>query len=1402
MSAYKRVKELYQAAFELGADERLPFLREETAGDEPLLSAVLELLAYDSDPRTPSGIAAGGVEAILGRSEPAGDALPERVGAYRIVRTIGQGGMGVVYEAEQATPKRRVALKVLRHGLASSAAARRFELEAELHGRLEHPGIARVIEARVTAEDTLPFIAMEYVDGQSITEFVRQQEPSMDERLQLIEQLCEAAHHAHLHGVIHRDLKPGNVMVNRQGRAKILDFGIARVTEEDELSDSRHTYAGEVLGTLGHMSPEQATGHSADVDVQTDVYALGVIGYQLLTGALPHSLEGLPLAVALETIRTVPPTPPRAHRPDLPQDIETILLTALEGDRDRRYASAAALGQDVARFRRHEPIAARPQSALYQVRLFTRRKRALVLAAASILVALVIGLAASLAFAFRAEEAASREREETRKATVMRDRADAAARKEERASYAAKITGAAAALEAGRAREAERLLEACSERLRGFEWHHLVSRLDTASWVFTVGEDDVIADLDFTAASQLVVGRRAGRVDIIDLPSGDVLRSVTVSPALLHLDLAPDGQHLATVHDDGTVVAHDLESGAERSGRLPTALRRARVSILPGGARVLLTTNRAKGIWSPLTGALIELEHTRGNAAAWSPDGTRVLLDDGRIADGVTGRTIATLFRTAERSSSFAWSPDGARVAIGTHHPGIHLVDVATERSVLYLRGRDRAVHALAFAPSGKRVLTGSNAGSVDLWDLERGTHMRHLLGHASAVLRAAISPDSRYAAAVSRDALRVWSLTSEDDVMVARGHRSYVNRVVFSPDGSRVATFSWDDTVRLWCGHTARPLGTLAANLRPPRGLAFTEDGGSLLADCINGVEIDVARGSLQRRAKGSDSFEGVAWSSDLATLATSSTGARLRILSARRGRGDEGSSTPSDRRRALAWRGPGEADEERLELQQVVRKVALTRGGRRGAALLENEVAILEFAPLRITHRLPQTEYLSALAFSPDGRRLAVGGRGHTITLFDTDRWERCAVLHGHRGQVRSLTFSPDGTRLASGSFDGTVRIWSTDPRARALRRSREARVMTLKPRDALETEARVLRGRRGENFGAAVAIADLDGDGQVEVLVGAPRTPPLSTGTVTVHEATTGRILDTWQGPAEGSLFGFSLAVAGDVDGDGTLDVAIGAPGFDTSESENCGAVLIHSGRTGHRLHAWPGEQAFAASGGRLETLRDLDGDGREDLLVQGVQGARARRLTLLSPATGRPPPVAQDRPPPRTRPARLRPRRGRPTGSRHRDPRHHLPHFHRRRRAPRHLSHPPPRPPPPTRSRSPSRSRRGRPARDGHRLALPRASPGPGGDRHHLPGRRALASRDPEGRLRPAPQPPSRPRRRRPARSRCRYRAQPEPPFPAHQRDLAALGSDRPNPAHHRELHPDAHQERLRRRGPEG
>jgi len=407
VSDLTRVRALVELVHDLPPEERRRVLARECGSDPELRREVEELLGTVE--AEPDFLARA--EHLPGAAELGRPAAPELardvdIGGFRLVARIATGGMGSVWEAEQDSPRRKVALKALRFADLSPEATRRFRRESEILARLRHPNIAQVFAAGVhplPGGESLPWYALEFVESaETLTAFVRGRSLELWPRMELFVELCSAVQHAHERGVVHRDLKPSNVLVDQAGHLKVIDFGVARERAPGARSESFQTEAGRVFGTLQYMAPEQVSGASDQADARADVYSLGVILYELATDQVPYDLAGASLARAARIVTEHTPRRPGALVPRLPGDLDAIVLKALEKDPARRYATAAALADDIERLALGRPVSARAPGATYQLRLFARRHRVLVSAAVGVVLVSLAAAVVSVSYAARA----------------------------------------------------------------------------------------------------------------------------------------------------------------------------------------------------------------------------------------------------------------------------------------------------------------------------------------------------------------------------------------------------------------------------------------------------------------------------------------------------------------------------------------------------------------------------------------------------------------------------------------------------------------------------------------------------------------------------------------------------------------------------------------------------------------------------------------------------------------------------------------------------------------------------------------------------------------------------------------------------------------------------------------
>ncbi len=836
--------------------ERRAFLEDACGSDNDLRRRIERLLEADGQARgiLELGPDAGPTDALGPDGPPL---LPERVfaGRFKLRQKLGEGGMGEVWVADQAAPvQRRVAIKVVRPGLDSERMLARFDQERQALALMDHPNIAKVLDAGEA--DGRPYFVMELIKGVPITDYCDRARLSPRERLALFVPVCEAVQHAHQKGVVHRDLKPSNILVALyDGRPvpKVIDFGIAKATGARLTDRSIYTEVGALIGTLEYMAPEQAELNNLDIDTRADVYALGAILYELLTGSVPFSRQELQAAGFLEMLRVIrevePPRPSTklsksgtlpsvadVRRTD-PQklvslmrgELDWIILKCLEKDRGRRYQAASGLARDLEHYLADEPVEACPPTASYRLRKFARKYRTPMLVAGAFVLLLALGAIVAAWQAVRATSAervarrAEFEAKEERLAALMAKqqaleaKAETEAQRDEArlAAYASGIGLAQRAWEENNVVRARELLEAvpteaAGRNLRGFEWFYL-SRLCRAEERNLVGDPGPVDSLAFSPDGQrLASGSRDQTLKIWDCATGKELLALKGYAGWGNsVAFSPDGQRLASALDDHTVKIWDSATGKELFTLKGHAGPVHGVVFSPDGRRLASASDDdTVKIWDCATGK--ELFAFKGHAGGarsvvFSPDGLRLAscgyLDKAvKIWDSATGKELLALKGHARGVNSVAFSPDGLRLASASFDRTVKIWDGATGKELLALRGHASDVPSVAFSPDGLRLASASMDQTVKIWDGATGKELFSLKGHASWVTSVAFSPDGLRLASGSHDrTVKIWESATDKELFALKGHAGGVNSVAFSPDGLRLASANGDGSIHVW---------------------------------------------------------------------------------------------------------------------------------------------------------------------------------------------------------------------------------------------------------------------------------------------------------------------------------------------------------------------------------------------------------------------------------------------------------------------------------------------------------------------------------------------------------------------------------------------------------------------------
>jgi len=1004
-------------------------------------------------------------------------------GDYELIEEIARGGMGIVYKARQISLNRPVALKLISAGtLATEDLVKRFKAEAEAAACLSHPNIVPIYE--IGEHQGQHYFSMELIEGPNLRQALdgrrggshqssvisdqskggpgslnRDHWPliadnwSLITSVKLLSTLARAVHYAHQRGVLHRDLKPGNILLDAQGEPHLTDFGLAKLVQKE--STLTHTHA--VLGTPAYMAPEQARGDTKEVTTAADVYGLGAVLYETLTGSPPFGG-----GTSLETIRQVleqEPRRPSIFNPGVDRDLETICLKCLSKEPERRFASAEALADDLERWLRHEPIQARPSTTFERVRKWVRRRPAIAALTTGLAMAFVIGLAGVTW--------------QWRRAQSEWNRAEGTARELRENLYAADMGLAFQAWEADREQHARDLLEKWHPKdnadAPGFEWRYLYG-LTRPSEIFAFrGSREVAGSAVDVVGSALSPGDRFlaagsidGRINIWDFERRQILKTLEVPSGIIYsAAFSPNGQMLAT-----TLASSDTNAnGLIYLWATPTFTLKHK---LRGH------TNMTTGVvFSPDSQLLASVSGYPYNAN----DVAEIFLWD--LSSGTKRSHL-----TGHNSSvglAVTFSPDGQWLATPHGDGLIRIWSVEAGRIVQTLEGHRGLVFGVKFSPDGTRLASGGIDHSVRLWQLGVRPTGEIIGRHNGPVYDVAFSPDGTHLVSGSLDTTaRLWDLEHREEVHRFRGHSDRVWRISFAAEGRQIVTGSWDGSVRVWL--------TDAVNRSGSEVFPYPGAGVCAISPDDRWIIWNETFWSLQGMTN-LGKITGGAWSftPDGQQFVTIGSEPGLQVWSV-----DEGkprhlravttpmnlsgwpSFSPDGKRLAVvgqkthcviwatdSWEEIGSVQEADL----AINGQGFSPDGQWLATAFEDGRVRLWHAHDRSPGPLltGPSHIRPVLAFSPDGRWLATGGLDRTVRLWDLATRE-AYDLRGDSGWFSSLGFSRDGRTLAGGTLNGEVKLWNVASRREMMTLKGHATVVDTV---AFSSDGRLLASTGGETL-----------------------------------------------------------------------------------------------------------------------------------------------------------------------------------------------------------------------------------------------------------------------------------------------------------------------------------------------
>jgi WD40 repeat protein/predicted Ser/Thr protein kinase len=913
---------------------------------------------------------------------PSGIHVPAEalIGPYEVLDELGKGGMGVVYRARHVHLNRIAALKMILGGMhVGPEHLARFRSEAEAVAKLDHPNCVRVYDVGV--HNGNPYIALELIEGGSLQQKAAGKPQNAKYAAQTVESVARAVHAAHLKGIVHRDLKPANVLLTLDGQPKVTDFGLAKDLDE---GDSGQTNAGSILGTPSYMAPEQAAGRILDIGPTTDVYALGAILYELLIGHPPFRGE-----TAIATIRLVldgEVVPPRTALPNVPRDLDTICLKALQKPSHRRYESAAAMAEDLRRYLDGEPISARPIGKSERLVKWVRRKPARAAsfgtAAVAALAMVALGVWSYFAVTKRAHEAevakgiADEALTESTRRLVRLNVANGTRLMEDQ-DYLGSVLWYAEALRlegGGPARE----------RMHRTRLAAVLARCPklTQYWLHdaavTCGGFDATGRLALTAGDDGIA--RVWDADT-GKPNGPPLEH---GAAIKYALLGPDGAHAVTAGADGMMKVWEVATGK--------ATYVANLSV------------QYTGLAMARDGKTVAVCGAAGRTRVWEfPSGK----DVSRMTSAFTDRT-----------TGLAFAPDGQTYVVGSQDNTARVYQTASSDPVTPPLRHAGSVLAVAVSGDGKSVATASADGTAMVWDAASGVPLLPApLRHGDEVTAIAFDPAGKSVVTGSRDrTAQAWDLETGRALGRPSVHASAITEVAFNPDGQWFVTASDDNSCRVWDVATGAPVSPPLRGNATPTSVSFSPNGRQILVTAVNRIAVlwDVTDATAAPANPGRDSAAPAA-----AGEITTVTGAKG-TLSVAFGGGqavrvrrvsDHEPVTPPLRTTAPVTAAAFDADGARLAM-----------GDAEGGVMLwdATDGKALWAAPARHSSRVHD------LAFSPDGTVLATGSDDNTVGLWDVRSGDAVVPAIRLGASARSVTFGPNGRTLTTLTADGLRRVW----------------------------------------------------------------------------------------------------------------------------------------------------------------------------------------------------------------------------------------------------------------------------------------------------------------------------------------------------------------------------------------